>query len=88
MVQTNLKKILLGARIVFEELEKVFREIELSLNNRPLTFTYEIGYEVYRLTRVKKSIHTLEIIYLSKILSKFLKKMDTLTLYCWGRVLL
>ena len=59
MVQTNLKKILLGARIVFEELEKVFREIELTLNNRPLTVTYEIGYEVYRLTRVKKSIRTL-----------------------------
>ena len=33
---------LLGARITYEELERVLREIELTLNNRPLTFTYEI----------------------------------------------
>ena len=41
-VKRCLKKILLGARITFEELETVLREIELTLNNRPLTFTYEI----------------------------------------------
>ena len=38
---------LLGARITFEELETVLREIELTLINRPLTFIYEIlGDEV------------------------------------------
>ena len=46
-VKRCLKKILLGASINFEELETVLREIELNLNNRPLTFTYEIpGDEV------------------------------------------
>ena len=33
------------ARIAFEELQTVFRETELTLNNRPLTFTYDIGDE-------------------------------------------
>ena len=42
-------------KIVFEELMTVLREIESSLNNRPLTFTYEIG-------EVKKGIRTLKII--------------------------
>ena len=42
-VKRCLKKIILGARIAFEELETVLRGIELTLNNRPLTFTYEIG---------------------------------------------
>ena len=38
---------LLGARITFEDLETVLREIELTLINRPLTFIYEIpGDEV------------------------------------------
>ena len=37
------------------ELKTVLREIDLGLNNRPLTFTYEIGEEV------KKSRHTLKI---------------------------
>ena len=32
-------------RIAFEELQTVFRETELILNNRPLTFTYDIGDE-------------------------------------------
>ena len=41
-VKRYLRKILLGARITYEELETVLREIELTLNNRPLTFTYEI----------------------------------------------
>ena len=41
-----LKKIMLGLRIAFEELETVLCEIELTLNNRPLTFTYEIGDEI------------------------------------------
>ena len=41
-----LKKIILGSRIVFEELETVLCEIELTLNNRPLTFTYKIGAEI------------------------------------------
>ena len=41
-VKRYLKKILLGARITYEELEIVLREIESTLNNRPLTFIYEI----------------------------------------------
>ena len=46
-VKRCLKTILLVARISYEELETVLREIELTLNNRPLTFTYEIpGDEV------------------------------------------
>ena len=46
-VKRCFKKILLGASINFEELETVLREIELTLNNRSLTFTYEIpGDEV------------------------------------------
>ena len=43
-------------KIVFEELRTVLCEIEFSLNNRPLNFTYEIEEEV------KNSIHTLKII--------------------------
>ena len=31
IIQTNLEKILVGARIVFEELETVLREIELRI---------------------------------------------------------
>ena len=42
-VKRCLKKMILGARIAFEELETVLRGIELTLNNRPLTFIYEIG---------------------------------------------
>ena len=61
LVQRCSKKILLSARIAFGELETVLREIELTLNNRPLSFTYEIGDEIYRLTSVKKSIKTLKI---------------------------
>ena len=41
-----LKKIILGSRIAFEERETVLCEIELTLNNRPLTFPYEIGDEI------------------------------------------
>ena len=41
-VKRCLKIILLDARIAFEELETVLREIELILNNRPLIFIYEI----------------------------------------------
>ena len=41
-VKRCLKKTLLGARMAFEELETVLREIKLIVNNRPLTFTYEI----------------------------------------------
>ena len=41
-VKRCLKKILLGARTTFEELETVLREIELTLYNRPLPFTYQI----------------------------------------------
>ena len=40
------KKILLGSRIAFEELETALRKIKLTLDNRPLTFTYEIGDEI------------------------------------------
>ena len=48
-----LKKILLGARITSEELETVLREKELTLNNRPLTFTYEVpGDEVLTLSHL------------------------------------
>ena len=46
-VKRYLKKILLGITITFEVLETVLREIELTLKNRPLIFTYEIlGDEV------------------------------------------
>ena len=38
---------MLGSGIAFEELETVLCEIELTLNNRPLTFTYEIGDEIW-----------------------------------------
>ena len=41
-----LKKIILGSRIAFEELETVLCEIELTLNNRQLTLTCEIGDEM------------------------------------------
>ena len=37
-----LKKVILGARIAFEKLEAALCEIELTLNNRPLTFIHEI----------------------------------------------
>ena len=47
-VKRCLKKILLGARITYKELETVLCEIEITLNNRLLTFTYEIpGDEVF-----------------------------------------
>ena len=46
-VKRCLKKILLGVRTTYEELETVLRVIELTLNNRTLTFTYEFpGDEV------------------------------------------
>ena len=45
-VKRCLKKILLSPRIAFEELETILCEIELTLNNRPLTFTYDIGDEI------------------------------------------
>ena len=50
-VKRCLKKILLGARIVFEELETVLRETELTLEIRPLTFIYEIGKELLTQSR-------------------------------------
>ena len=46
-VKRCLKKILLSARITYEQLEAVLHEIDLTLNNRRLTFTDEIpGDEV------------------------------------------
>ena len=46
-VKRCLNKILLGARVIFEDLATVLREIELTVNNRPLTFTFKIpGDEV------------------------------------------
>ena len=45
-VERCLEKILLSERIAFEDLETVLREIELTLNNRALTFTYEIRDEL------------------------------------------
>ena len=41
-VKRHLSKILLGAMITYEELERVLHEVELTSNNWPLTFTYEI----------------------------------------------
>ena len=45
-VKRCFKKILLVAGIALEELETVLREIEWTLNSRPLIFTYKIGYEL------------------------------------------
>ena len=61
LVKKCLKNIVLGVKIVFEEIETVLCEIELTLNNQPLTFTYKIGDEVYQLTRAKKIIHTFRV---------------------------
>ena len=38
--------------IAFEKLETVLREIGLTLNNRPLTFTYETGDELLTPSRL------------------------------------
>ena len=51
-VKRRLKTILLGAKIAFEELKTVLPEIELTLNNRPLTFTYKIGNEFLTLSHL------------------------------------
>ena len=45
-IKRCLKKILLSERIAFEEPETILRETDLTLNNRQLTFTYEIGDEL------------------------------------------
>ena len=42
-IKRCLKKILLSERIVFEEPETILRETDLPLDNRQLTFNYEIG---------------------------------------------
>ena len=69
-----------GARITFEELQTVLLEKELTLNNRPLTFTYEIpGNEVLTLSHLiyGRRINTISI----KLERRRVYEPFTLTMY-------